>query len=276
MTTDHTDAQRFELKYLIDERIAHSIRQYIRAYLKPDDFAAGLPGYSYPVHTLYLDSPDLATYRAVRDGEKDRFKLRVRFYDDSADGPAYFEVKRRLKVCIAKSRAKVRRDAVHALLGGQTPQMRHLYSPNPKHLAALQEFCRLMRTLRASPRSHVAYMREAWTSPLDGTFRITFDRQVQCEAEFEFRLRTGVNDAVTAFENQVILELKFVGKLPKWCRAMVKNFGLRRSGAPKYVAGIRLLGEERMSSGGATAPARAEAGHACVFPIGISAVAAGA
>jgi hypothetical protein len=247
MPIDRTQVQRFEIKYLITEQIARTVRSHIRAYMKPDDYAVTLPNFSYPVHTLYLDSPDLATYRAVKSGDRNRFKLRIRFYDDSPEGPAYFEVKRRVNACIVKQRARVRRASVHALLQGEPPHARHLVEPHPKQLAALQEFCRLMRVLQATPRSHVAYMREAWMSPVNNALRITFDRQVQCEAEFKPRLTTQVGDAVSAFRDQVILELKFIDRLPHWCADMVRCFGLRRSGAPKYVAGVSLLGEDRLA-----------------------------
>src|SRR4051794_21853474 len=112
---DGMQTQRFELKYLIREETALAVRQFIGCYLKPDEFAATQPNYSYPVHSLYLDSSDLATYQAVQSGEKNRFKLRIRYYTDS-DRAVYFEIKRRTNEIILKSRAKVRRDAVQSLL----------------------------------------------------------------------------------------------------------------------------------------------------------------
>lgn len=226
-----------------------AIRRFVSTYLKPDEFAATLPNFSYPVHSLYLDSPDLATYQAVQCGEKNRFKLRIRYYKDD-DKTVYFEIKRRTNEVISKMRAKVRRDAVQPLLDGQPPQLRHLASPDGKQLVALQEFCRLMHSLRAAPKSHVAYQREAWMSPGGNSIRVTFDRQVQCEPEFSSALTTSLGDAITPFDNNVILELKFVDRLPNWCVEMVRLFGLVRGGAPKYAQGVLLLGEHRVSNRG--------------------------
>src|SRR5688572_26717095 len=93
--------QRFELKYLVTETTARAMRQFVRCYLKPDEFAGRSADFSYAVHTLYLDSPDLALYGATNNGDKNRFKLRVRFYDNGADAPAFFEVKRRRNECIS-------------------------------------------------------------------------------------------------------------------------------------------------------------------------------
>jgi hypothetical protein len=151
MATDRLQTQRFELKYLVKEETARAIRRFVSCYLKPDEFAATLPNYSYPVHSLYLDSADLTTYQAVQCGEKNRYKLRIRYYSDT-DSTVYFEIKRRTNDVISKMRAKVRRDAVQPLLSGQPPQLRHLASPDGRQLVALQEFCRLMHALRAAPK----------------------------------------------------------------------------------------------------------------------------
>lgn len=43
--------------------------------------------------TLYFDTPDFALYRQHHDGQRDRYKVRSRFYADS--GTAFFEVKRK-------------------------------------------------------------------------------------------------------------------------------------------------------------------------------------
>lgn len=249
MATDRLQTQRFELKYLVREETALAIRRFVSCHLKPDDFAATLPNYSYPVHSLYLDSPDLATYQAVQCGEKNRFKLRIRYYSDN-DATVYFEIKRRTNEVISKMRAKVRREAVQPLLNGQPPQLRHLASPDGRQLMALQEFCRLMHKLRATPKSHVAYMREAWMSPVNNSARITFDRAVKCEPEFGASLTTALGAAVKPFEDSVVLELKFVDRMPSWFGEMVRAFGLVRGGAPKYAKGVSVIGEHLVSNRG--------------------------
>ena len=247
---DHAQLQRFELKYRVSESTARAMRQFVRCYLKPDEFAAHAPEFAYAVHTLYLDSPDLALYEATNGGDKNRFKLRIRFYDDGPDAPAFFEVKRRRNECISKLRAKVRRDAVSPLLAGEWPQLRHLAKPDAKQLFALHEFCRLMRLLKATPRSHVAYRREAWMSPTDNSLRVTFDRQVQCEPQFSSCLNASVMEstAVQPFESEVIFELKYTNRMPNWCGELIRAFGLVRGSAAKYVEGVALLGVHRVSN----------------------------
>lgn len=249
MAQDRIQTQRFELKYLVSEETARAVRQFVRCYLKPDEFAETQPDYAYPVHSLYLDSPDLSTYQAVQTGEKNRFKLRIRYYRET-DKVVQFEIKRRTNDIISKMRAGVLREHVQAILSGTPPQLRHLAKPDGRQLVALQEFCRLMHKLRATPRSHVGYMREAWMSPVNNNMRVTFDRAVACAPEFGISFKTQTDEAVSPFDDKVVLELKFVDRMPDWCRELVRVFGLVRGGAPKYAQGIVTMGEHKVSNRG--------------------------
>lgn len=249
MANQRFQHQRFELKYLVTEERALAIRRFVSCHLKPDDFAAARPDYSYPVHSLYLDSPDLMTYQAVQSGEKNRFKLRLRHYT-AEDTSIHFEIKRRTNEIISKLRATVHRASVQPLLAGRPPQLADLVKPDGKQLASLQEFCRLMHKLRATPRSHVAYQREAWMSPIGNSLRITFDRRVQCEPEFGTALNGKFAQPVSVFDGKVVFELKFTDRLPSWCAEMIRLYNLVRGGAPKYAQGVLLLGEHRVSNHG--------------------------
>ena len=60
-----------------------------------DEHMAGDGPDGYRVCSLYLDTPQLALYRQSKDGIKNRYKLRIRFYDEDADGPAFLEIKQR-------------------------------------------------------------------------------------------------------------------------------------------------------------------------------------
>ena len=180
MAQDHKlQQQRFELKYLISEEITRPIRDFVSGYLEPDDYAVGRPNLSYPIHSLYLDSDDLATHRAAVNGTKNRFKLRLRYYDVNPDAPVFFEIKSRVDNCILKQRCGVWRAAVPLLLAGQLPEPGQLFSREPRHLAALQRFNQLLLQLNAHPRLHNHYLREAWVSPDANSVRVTFDRNIR-------------------------------------------------------------------------------------------------
>src|SRR5882672_12799942 len=118
MATDRMQQSRFELKYLIPEDTALKVRDFVRCYLDFDEYSVGKPNYSYPVHSLYLDSDDLKLYWDTINGDKNRFKLRLRYYSTNADTPVFFEIKRRMNNCILKQRGGIPQDSINHLLSG--------------------------------------------------------------------------------------------------------------------------------------------------------------
>ena len=271
MAGDRLQQQRLELKYQITESVAERIRDFISCYLEVDEFGLTRPGYAYPVHSLYLDSDTMQTYWETINGNKNRFKLRLRYYDDRPDSPVFFEIKRRMNNCILKQRGGVKRSAVASLLAGHLPDPSHLTSQEPKHLVAIQRFCEKMMLLRATPKAHISYEREAWVSPHDNSIRITFDRNVRCERDFTSLLP--VESGVTGipsypFKPLLVLEIKFTVRgqrrklwdwpedvvmdtknqiYPPWFEDLVRTFGLTQTGAAKYVDGVTVCGEHLFS-----------------------------
>lgn len=254
MSQDKLQLQRLELKYLLSEERALAVRDFVRSHLELDEYSVDKPNYSYRIHSLYLDSDEMTTYWETINGVKNRFKLRLRYYDDRPDSPVFFEIKRRVNEAILKQRGGVRRPAVEWLLAGHLPEPEHLLSPdNARQLVALQKFSQLMLSIRASPKAHVTYFREAWVSTHDNSIRVTMDRNVYCSPEFTTSLRTDLTNPVKPFGNKVILELKFTGRFPNWFRTMVETFDLVRGPAAKYADGVELLGVH-LFKGRGTAP----------------------
>jgi hypothetical protein len=252
--------QRFELKYIVEESVALSVRDHVSTHLELDEFSARQPNYSYPVHSLYLDSDDLLLYQSAINSEKNRFKLRLRFYNSEPDAPVFFEIKRRVDNAIRKQRGGVKRAAVDWRLAGHLPAPEHLASKEPKHFFALQRFCALMKRLEARPKVHVAYLREAWLPSDANSVRVTLDRQVCADPEPGGRLCLELRNPVLVFDRSVILEIKFTGRFPEWLTELVRVHNLRPCSAAKYVDGRQpdgqpmawrpLLGNRRQTTAG--------------------------
>jgi hypothetical protein len=250
MPQDHRlPAQRFELKYLIDETLTPGIRDFVSCHLELDEYGVGWPNLAYSVHTLYLDSDDLKTYQAASNGTKNRFKLRLRYYDDNPLTPVFFEIKARQDNCIIKQRCPVRRESVPLLIAGQLPEPGQVFSKEARHFVTLQKFNLLQHQLNARPKVHNHYFREAWASPHDNALRITIDRRVEIEPYFLANAVTGLSNPTRVFPGIVILELKFGTRFPDWMRELVHRFNLMQFCASKYCEGILLLGEHRFHDG---------------------------
>jgi hypothetical protein len=255
--------QRFELKYLITDGVALRIRDFVGSYLEIDEYGASKPNLSYPVHSLYLDSNDLKIYHQTINGTRNRYKLRLRFYDDRPETPIFFEIKRRANNCILKQRCAVRRGAVTWLLAGHLPEPGHLISQEPKQLVALQRFTLLANHLHAKPKAHVAYIREAWVSPHDNSVRVTLDRAMTCEPRFSSAASTRLENPVYTYGKNVILELKFTDRFPDWFRELVRVFDLMQYSAAKYAEGVTLLGEHCFHDGYTSRDWRTSSTEAC-------------
>jgi hypothetical protein len=89
------EVYRYERKFVIPEPTALAVRRFVASYLVLDEHMAGEGPDGYRVCSLYLDTPDLALYRRTTEGIKNRYKLRIRFYDDARESPAFLEIKKR-------------------------------------------------------------------------------------------------------------------------------------------------------------------------------------
>ncbi|MFM7803004.1 MAG: VTC domain-containing protein [Verrucomicrobiota bacterium] len=264
MSADNMQMQRWELKYVIPEALALTLRDFVSSYLEIDEYGAHRPNLSYSIHNLYLDSEDLRIYWGTINGDKNRYKLRLRFYADTHNpqAPVFFEIKRRMNDAILKQRCGVRRPAVEAVLAGQLPEASELVSQDARQLVAVQHFIELAGDQRAMPVAHVSYDREAWISPHDNSVRVTFDRNVLISPEFTARFTAEMDDPTPVFGNLVVLELKFTGRFPDWFADMVRVFGLRQGSASKYADGIAVKGEHHFLRDPATGAGFPEVGLA--------------
>jgi hypothetical protein len=232
---------RCEHKYLIPEATAGALRSFVSAYLALDQYMPAGEREGYHVHSLYLDSPSFDLYRETADGVKNRFKLRMRFYDVNPSAPVFLEIKSRTTESIRKLRATVSKPAAEALLRGERLSPLDLLNASDKSILALEEFNRRTSRLSAHGRAFVSYQREAYVALEADGVRITFDRHIR---GVPYDSLYGLNmPAVAApvFPDQVVLELKYSMQLPIWARDLVRDFGLQRTSFPKYVHAVDAL-----------------------------------
>jgi hypothetical protein len=234
-------AQRFEMKYVVNETTAQDIRAFVGHYLDLDEFGMGRPDCSYPVNSLYLDSSELATFQQWVRADRNRFKLRLRFYDEEPDTPVFLEIKRRVLDCILKQRCSVRKGALEHVLAGQIPPPDLLHSHSGKAQQALHAFVNAVLRLQARPTLLVTYQREAYLDLNNNAVRVTLDRRVRMapRSGLDFSLLT--EGFVQPFGELVIVEIKFTNRFPRWAGDMVSALGLRREGAAKYCEGVANL-----------------------------------
>ena len=240
---------RYELKYLIDEQQAGRIREFVGSYVVPDPYADPRRHNCYAVHSLYLDSPNLDLLRGSLEGLRNRFKLRIRFYDADPQQPVFLELKRRLDGVITKQRVTVERGGLEQLLARHRLDRTEPWDDGPDAAVAHHDFCSSCRQLGARGIVYVSYVREAYVGAGGEPIRVTLDRQLVTD-----RYRAGTPLAPPAHPRcvglpGVILELKFSNRFPQWMQNLARAFDLHRVSLAKYVRSVQALGAAPLLGG---------------------------
>jgi hypothetical protein len=241
-SVETVEISRFERKFVVSERAAEAIRCFVAGYLPIDEHVTPDQPRGYRVYSLYLDTPSCTLYRQSCEGIKNRYKLRVRFYDNNEDGPAFLEIKQRTTETVHKMRAIVSKRAAEAMLRGEWISPADLLNHGVASARALAEFWRRREQLRAEGTACVSYIREAFVSQSAESVRVTFDREI---AGRPYEPRAGLTvpeDEAMVKANGVVLELKYNGRAPRWIHDLITSFGLQRLSFPKYVYAMNAMG----------------------------------
>lgn len=231
-------ASRYEIKYLISEAKAVAVERFAADYLPLDHYSKLQPNGSYPIVSLYLDSPNLILCRESFSGILNRFKLRIRSYSDDPNYPRFCEIKRRANTVIIKSRARVKTQDVAKVLDGR-------YIPpktnNPKDVDALKQFLLYCNSINAGPVIRIRYMRKAYEGMTENRVRVTFDKNLCFNTETSPEVLFGGTrwQKNNVSLHGVILEIKFTGRFPAWLSRMATYFNLKQRSMSKYTTSVK-------------------------------------
>jgi SPX domain protein involved in polyphosphate accumulation len=249
---------RFECKYMIDPILVPEMRAFLRSFAVHDPYSEQHPheDYKYTVCSLYLDSQDLRLYGQTVAGEKRRFKLRIRYYDDDPAGLVFPEIKRRENTILQKTRAAISRERVAALLAGQSADaVRGLSESSRQAVDSFQYF--VGQTL-AEPVLRVRYSREAWIAATGEPVRVTFDSNLMHAVTLGPTFSCTSGDWHLTPVSGIILEIKFTERFPFWVHEMVMMFNLTQRSVAKYVMSLDHVLEQgrgaALALGGFTLP----------------------
>jgi hypothetical protein len=234
IAADGTLRCRFECKYQISEAKAAAVEKFIQPYLHPDRYCKLQPTGSYPIVSLYLDSPNLQLCKESLTGQKNRFKLRIRGYNDDPSYPKFFEIKRRLNFTIVKDRHRVKHSEVERLLsGGPLPEQYYSTEQEP-----LKQFLFYMRAINAGPIVLVRYIRRAYEDDSENRVRITFDRKLSFKMCDQPRVTLNSPGWQRYPISDVILEIKFTSRFPTWLTHLARCLELQQQSFSKYASSV--------------------------------------
>lgn len=231
---------RYEFKYYIDEEMYQRVMDTISHYLAPDPYAVALPNYTYPVNSLYLDSPSKRYYEEKMAGIKNRHKIRMRCYTpDFYSSDKYFiEVKKRDQSYIDKIRIKMPAQDYTTYMRNDFFTCPDTYlNGDPDNRAIMEEILYHCNRHILTPTVFIKYEREAYVANNEDLVRVTFDRYVMSQ-RFYSHLSKHLLDWSSVFPGKIIFEIKVRNFLPFWLHNLVKKFGFFYESISKYCNGI--------------------------------------
>lgn len=217
----------WELKFLVTQTMAESIRAWARSRLQPDPHSEGEHGDGYRITSLYLDTEKFDVFH--RRGSFGRSKYRVRRYGSS--DIAFLERKLKTKGLLAKRRSTLSLTQLHKLHESSAFRDSEAYWFHRRLLArGLRPICQI--TYRRTARFSLTSL---------GPIRLTLDDDL-----------AAIPVSQLAFEDQVparhilpdhrVLELKYRGETPALFKELLQDFALKPNTFSKYRHAARILG----------------------------------
>lgn len=229
---------RFELKYLIPLKTAEAFRQALRTYLVPDQHG-GNTG-SYPLTSLYYDSPDFKFYWQKVEGIKFRRKLRIRVYGEVASltpaTPVFVEIKQRLDRVTQKRRILLPYQSALSLCNQRQPQ-----PCQPAERAVMDEMLAMMEQYNLQPAAIISYQRQAMIgTDYDIGLRVTFDTDLRYNGQV-LQLHEYRPNGFMFPPDWTVMEIKVNERIPYWLTELVAKYNLRLTRVSKYARSIELI-----------------------------------
>lgn len=229
--------KRYEFKYAISPKKAQLLQHYIEAVglLRDSNSKDG----GYIVNSLYFETHLLDDYYDKDASLLVRKKMRARMYEKSwADEHphVWVEVKGKRNFSISKSRSKVEGESFQKFLTTNNPRDLILGEKDKKD--EFEKFTYLYAKGNYKPHVIIRYDRLAFTDTFTDNVRVTFDSNIGTT----FAGNTfGELFMDKVFPDTVIMEVKFVDRLPWWFTKMIDMYDLKRTDFSKYNHSVATL-----------------------------------
>ena len=214
-----TVMQRYEMKYLLNERQTVTLQQQLDGHMKIDQY--GLTS----IASLYYDTPDARLIRASLDNQEFKEKLRLRSYGLATNtSPVYLELKRKFDGVVYKRRVQ-----------STIPEIAHFFSGAdtlgtgqiPRELGFFRNHYEPL-----APACLIIYDRAAYFEP-DGDLRLTIDHRPRYRTE-ALTLTESMEGLPLLADGWSILEIKVHGAMPLWLSSVLSRNGIFKTRFSKY------------------------------------------
>ena len=230
----NANQNRREFKFVLKPGMPDDVRAAVSEHLVADHGAVD----GYPVISEYFDSAERNSYWQKVFGVPNRRRVRGRLYgraDGSIPPSAFIEVKHKLDGTTVKRRVTMDMERLRDFSVGKVPD-----EPlNSGEQRVLDEVRMLVSDANTHPVVQIRYLRHAYDSGPEGLIRITFDTGLRCRFRLLPLAPDDPNFELPLIERgAAIMEVKTIGPVPLWFRAIIGKFGLVPRGFSKYTAAL--------------------------------------
>lgn len=211
--------KRVELKYLLTKEQKHAFSQAIKDHIQPDEYG------SYTICNLYMDTPDDILIRRSIEKPVYKEKMRVRSYGKVHDKNSVFiELKKKYEGIVYKRRINMHLDEALGYLDGEAAR-------NGQIVDEIDYFIEHYTGL--SPAMYISYDREAFTSTIDPTLRITFDTNILWRDQ-DLSLSSEIYGNTIIEDDEFLLEIKCADAMPLWLTKALSENKIYKTSFSKY------------------------------------------
>jgi len=224
---------RSENKYRLSYSEALSVQKRLGLILNPDPHTRGR---AYMVRSLYFDSVNNIDYMTKLAGTEIRKKIRLRVYSPEEQScklenkQKNGDLQHKTSLLITKS------DALEMIDGNISVLTKH-FSGSPEAV----DFYTTMMLGAYRPSCMIEYQRMAFVYPMYRT-RITLDYNIKC-SESCFDLFSPDIVYTDSLSDEVVLEVKYDGKLMGFISDALKPYHLVRTSTSKYCLGRKIYND---------------------------------
>lgn len=227
------DGCRIEKKYIVSLGAAAILRQRLAPFMEVDPQA--VEG-AYRISSLYFDTPEADAFWEKYDGEAERRKYRLRFYNGD-DSFIRLEKKEKIGDLTRKSQARVDRPTAQAMQQGDYELLANAEDP------LCRAFYAEAKTEKLTPALTVDYLRTPFVYRIDNV-RITLDTEIRAGSP-----QTFFQDRRAPFPvlegGAAILEVKTDDRLPAVLGRVLETVPRQQQSFSKYALSLaRLRGIE--------------------------------
>ena len=222
---DVTAMQRYELKYLLDDRQTGFLMERLKGRIEADRFG------KTTISSLYYDTPTFQLIRASIENPPFKEKIRLRSYGPATDdSPVFLEIKRKASGLVYKRRVQTTTRLADRFFSGEG----EICAPGQinREITAFRDFYGTL-----APSCLIIYDRTAYYEPGED-LRLTIDENPRYR-DYDLTLTESDNGIPLLEKGRTILEIKVQQAIPLWLASLLSEGKITRMSFSKYGEAFR-------------------------------------